>query len=454
MSGDSGSGAMRGARAPAGAEAGAAAGAGEPGTARHPNEAPLRVSIDATAVPARPAGAGRYVVDLVRSLARREDAVLTIWVRRDDSTRWERANPEAVARAEASGRASGRASVRASGRASVRAAAAGDGAGGSLTIEACAPRSRVARLAWEQARLPSLLAANAPAVHHAPHYTMPERARLPRVVTIHDLTFFDHPEWHERTKVPFFRRAIRRAALGADALVCVSERTEQRLIELLAPSAPVFVVPHGVDAERFRPLGDSSEEDELLARYGVRTPYLAFVGTIEPRKAVPVLVEAFDLLASSHPELQLVLAGGEGWGTDASASAIAHARHGSRIVRTGYVHDDDLPALLRRSAAAVYPALLEGFGLPALEAMASGVPLVTTSGSVMSELAAGAAWEAEPGSASSLAEAIECALAGGTEVARRVQLGLSVAARCTWEVSAGRHMEVYRFAARRETRRS
>ena len=442
MSGDSGSGAMRGARAPAGAEAGAAAGAGEPGTARHPNEAPLRVSIDATAVPARPAGAGRYVVDLVRSLARREDAVLTIWVRRDDSTRWERANPEAVARAEASGRAS------------VRAAAAGDGAGGSLTIEACAPRSRAARLAWEQARLPSLLAANAPAVHHAPHYTMPERARLPRVVTIHDLTFFDHPEWHERTKVPFFRRAIRRAALGADALVCVSERTEQRLIELLAPSAPVFVVPHGVDAERFRPLGDSSEEDELLARYGVRTPYLAFVGTIEPRKAVPVLVEAFDLLASSHPELQLVLAGGEGWGTDASASAIAHARHGSRIVRTGYVHDDDLPALLRRSAAAVYPALLEGFGLPALEAMASGVPLVTTSGSVMSELAAGAAWEAEPGSASSLAEAIECALAGGTEVARRVQLGLSVAARCTWEVSAGRHMEVYRFAARRETRRS
>ena len=446
MSGDSGSGAMRGARAPAGAEAGAAAGAGEPGTARHPNEAPLRVSIDATAVPARPAGAGRYVVDLVRSLARREDAALTIWVRRDDSTRWERANPEAVARAEASGRASGRASVR--------AAAAGDGAGGSLTIEACAPRSRAARLAWEQARLPSLLAANAPAVHHAPHYTMPERARLPRVVTIHDLTFFDHPEWHERSKVPFFRRAIRRAALGADALVCVSERTEQRLIELLAPSAPVFVVPHGVDAERFRPLGDSSKEDELLARYGVRTPYLAFVGTIEPRKAVPVLVEAFDLLASSHPELQLVLAGGEGWGTDASASAIAHARHGSRIVRTGYVHDDDLPALLRRSAAAVYPALLEGFGLPALEAMASGVPLVTTSGSVMSELAAGAAWEAEPGSASSLAEAIECALAGGTEVARRVQLGLSVAARCTWEVSAGRHMEVYRFAARRETRRS
>lgn len=442
MSGDSGSGAMRGARAPAGAEAGAAAGAGEPGTARHPNEAPLRVSIDATAVPARPAGAGRYVVDLVRSLARREDAVLTIWVRRDDSTRWERANPEAVARAEASGRAS------------VRATAAGGGAGGSLTIEACAPRSRVARLAWEQARLPSLLAANAPAVHHAPHYTMPERARLPRVVTIHDLTFFDHPEWHERSKVPFFRRAIRRAALGADALVCVSERTEQRLIELLAPSAPVFVVPHGVDAERFRPLGDSSKEDELLARYGVRTPYLAFVGTIEPRKAVPVLVEAFDLLASSHPELQLVLAGGEGWGTDASASAIAHARHGSRIVRTGYVHDDDLPALLRRSAAAVYPALLEGFGLPALEAMASGVPLVTTSGSVMSELAAGAAWEAEPGSASSLAEAIECALAGGTEVARRVQLGLSVAARCTWEVSAGRHMEVYRFAARRETRRS
>src|SRR5581483_1773654 len=162
---------------------------------------------------------------------------------------------------------------------------------------------------------------------------------LPRVVTIHDLTFFDHPEWHERSKVPVFRRAIRVASQRAAALICVSESTAARLRDRLAPRVPVSVVPHGVDHVRFRPDAPAEEDAKVLAGLGVRQPFIAFVGTLEPRKAVDHLVRAFDRMASAHPDLRLVLAGGEGWGTEEIDAAIALARHGDRVVRTGYVPD-------------------------------------------------------------------------------------------------------------------
>ncbi|HUO47286.1 MAG TPA: glycosyltransferase family 1 protein, partial [Acidimicrobiales bacterium] len=311
------------------------------------------------------------------------------------------------------------------------------------------PGRRPARLVWEQLRLPSLLAGTVPApqVHHAPHYTMPERARLPMVVTIHDLTFLDHPEWHERTKVPFFRRAIGVAARRADVLVCVSEVTATRLRERCAPAGEVTVVPHGVDHERFRAQEpDPGADAAMLAALGIRPPYVLFLGTLEPRKAVPTLVAAFDALAPRHAELALVLAGGRGWGTEAIDAALAAAGHADRVVRTGYVEDAAVPALLRSAAVVAYPAVEEGFGLPALEALACGAPLVTTAGTAMAEAAAGAALLVVPGSAGELAEALDEALAGGPAVEERRRLGLDRAARFTWAASAAGHVAAYRRA--------
>jgi glycosyltransferase involved in cell wall biosynthesis len=287
---------------------------------------------------------------------------------------------------------------------------------------------------------------------------MPERSRLPRVVTIHDLTFLDHPEWHERSKVVVFRRAIRVAARHADAIVCVSHRTAQRLGELCAPTGRVVVIPHGVDHDRFRPsplpASRSAErpapsDDQALEQLGVRAPYVLFVGTLEPRKAVPDLVAAFDRLAADHPELSLVLAGQPGWGIDAVERAIGHSPFARRIVRTGYVPDEAVPALLRKAAVAAYPALEEGFGLPALEALACGTPLVTTAGTAMAEVSGGAALLVAPGSVPELAEALGEVLAGGAAVEDRRRQGLDVAAGHTWAASAADHVSVYRWAARR-----
>ena len=370
------------------------------------------LSLDVTAVPANPSGAGRYTIDLATALARRDDVEITFIARAGDEARWKVLSP-------------------------------------GSTVVADAPRSRPLRLAWEQARLPRLLRTLPVSVHHAPHYTMPEASNLPIVVTVHDLTFFDHPEWHERTKVALFRRAIRVAARHAAALVCVSQATADRLAALSPAQGTVRVIPHGVDLERFRPepAPGAADDATILAAMGVRAPYVAFVGTIEPRKDVPSLVRAFDRMAANHPDLSLVLAGVDGWGAKAVTEAVAAATHGNRVVRTGYVPDDGVPSLLRQAAAVAYPSLEEGFGLPALEALACGAPLVTTTGSAMEEMASGAAMLMDPGDADGLAGVLDMLVRGDAGLEARRQRGFAVAARHTWEASGQAHAELYRSVA-------
>jgi glycosyltransferase involved in cell wall biosynthesis len=371
---------------------------------------PLALSLDVSAVPERPGGAGRYTIALAHGLAAHPDVALTLVARRSDAVRWE--------------------------------------AEGARHLRAEVPTSRPARLAFEQVRLPALLRSAAVSVHHGPHYTMPARSPVPCAVTIHDCTFFDHPEWHLRTKAAFFRRAIRRAARHAAVLVCVSQVTAERLAANCPVRAPVVVAPHGVDHARFSPTEpDPGADDAALRALGVPAdrPFVAFIGTLEPRKGVAALVGAFDVLAASRPDLMLVLAGQTGWGMAETERALGSARHGERIVRTGYLPEPAVPALLRRAAVVAYPALEEGFGLPALEALACGAPLVTTEGTAMAEMAGGAALLVPPGAVGPLAEALAAALEAGPDTDRRT-LGLRVAAERTWEASVAEHLRAYALA--------
>lgn len=364
----------------------------------------VRVAVDVSAIPAQPAGAGIYVLRVVEALALAGEVDLELVARSDDGDRWRALAPGAE-------------------------------------VRAVAPGPRPLRLAWEQVAGPAL-ARNAD-VWHGPHYTMPVLAWTPRVVTIHDLTFFDHPEWHEPAKVRFFRRMIKASARWADVLVCVSDHTARRLEAVLHPSIPVVVATHGVDHERFSPVGDG--DDALLARHGVEGPFVAFVGTIEPRKNVPALVRAMTTL---DPSVRLVLAGRPGWGSDEVDAAIAGAGMTERVVRLGYAPDDLVAALLRRAAAVAYPTFEEGFGLPALEALACGAALVTTSGSAMEDVVEDAALVVRPGDDAALADALARLVAGGPDVERLRARGPAVAAAHTWARSAERHVEAYRLAAR------
>lgn len=378
----------------------------------------MNVSLDVTAVPAAPAGAGRYTIELAGALAALADPRMLFVARRGDEARW-----RAIA-------------------------------GPQDQVAAVAPAPRPLRLAWEQAALPGLLRRRRPDVHHSPHYTMPERSPLPVVVTVHDCTYFDHPEWHERSKVLLFRRAIRVAARRASVVVCVSETTARELRASCEVSVPVVVAPHGVDHHRFAPSPPSPDADSaVLERLGLDAsrPYVLFIGTIEPRKDVPSLVRAFAHVADANPDPVLVVAGRPGWGAREFGAALdASERHRGRILRLGYVPDDAIPALLRRAAVVAYPSLAEGYGLPALEALACGAPLVTTAGTAMAELAGDAALFVAPKDPEGLATALASVLdagAGDPQVAARVRLGISRAASRTWAASASLHMDAYRLAA-------
>jgi glycosyltransferase involved in cell wall biosynthesis len=379
----------------------------------------LLVTLDVSAVPVNPVGAGQYTMHLASALSRRPDLDLILIGRRGDRERWTQAAP------------------------------------GARTVSA-APAQRPLRLAWEQLALPGLVRRLDASVHHGPHYTMPERSSVPMVVTVHDLSFFEAPQWHDRSKVVLFKRAIRVAARRATAVVCPSRATADQLARWCRVDAELFVAHHGVDAERFSPHevepgAAAAILSRIDARLGGGQPYLVFVGTLEPRKDVPSLVQAFDRVADRHPEALLVLAGGDGWGASAVDQAIAATSSGRRIVRTGYVADAVIPVLLRSAVAAVYPALYEGFGLPALEALSCGTPLITTSGTAMEEVAGDAATLVRPGDVAGLAEALDAALGSGSvttsgERERQRHAGLKIAAAHTWEESANRHVEAYRYA--------
>jgi glycosyltransferase involved in cell wall biosynthesis len=372
----------------------------------------VRLLLDASAVPVRPAGAGVYTCRLAAALDRLGECEIHLLARRGDAGRWHELAPGA-------------------------------------TVHAVVPPPRPARLTWEQVRAPALADRLGIDVWHGPHYTVPLRLRVPAVTTIHDFTFFEHPEWHERSKVLFFRRMIPASAARAAAIVAVSGATAVAIEETIEPAAPVLTIAHGVDHDRFRPAPRRDPHDlTTLDPLGVAPPYIAFVGTIEPRKAVPTLVEAFARLAGDHPGLRLVLAGADGWGTEEARAAIARSGVATRIVRVRWVPDEALPALLRQAEAVAYPSHEEGFGLPALEALACGAPLVTSAESPMAEIAGPAALLVPPGNAGALSWALNRVLTDPELADRLRQEGPKSAGPYTWEASARLHLDAYRLAVK------
>ena len=356
----------------------------------------MKLSLDVSAVPEKVAGAGRYVVEIARRLP--AYGLDTTLVSRRGDHRWATWSPKA-------------------------------------RTASIVPSARVARLLYEQTLLGRSEPARGADVWHSPHYTMPRGIHVPLVVTIHDLTFFTNPEWHERSKVHYFQRAIRVAAQRADALIAVSEFTARQMREILNPRAPIVVAPHGVDLERFQP--------RSTPQSGV--PYLLFLGTREPRKGLDVLVAAFQEIAPLIPEVELWIVGQRGWGdADESYDAIGGRR---RIRTVGYVSDDELPELLSGAEAVIYPSRGEGFGLPVLEAMASGVPVITSADTVMAEVAGGCAELTPIGDVPALASAMQRVLAMPPgERRERTQRARDRAEHFTWENSLEAHLRAYQLA--------
>ncbi len=281
---------------------------------------------------------------------------------------------------------------------------------------------------------------------HATNGILPHCGGTPTVLTVQDVTFLSHPEVHNRLIRFHLRRMVPRACRRAKLVVVPSRATAEELgRRCRLDSAKIRVVHDGYDDARFTP--DPQPGDEaVLGRHGLDRPFVLFVGTIEPRKNLVRLLEAFAQLRREGLPQRLALVGGLGWGYRPIIERLTSADLGGGVVRLGHVADADLPALYRGAAAFVYPSLFEGFGLPALEAMACGAPVITSNASSLPEVVGEAALTVSPHDVAALTTALRATLTNQTLARRLRAAGPIRAASFTWRETARGMAEVYREA--------
>jgi len=369
-----------------------------------------RVLVDATAVPADRGALGRYVDGLIAAL-HRADADLAVACQRSDEERYSTLAPKA-----------------------------------RVVAGPPAITHRSARLAWEQTGLPLIAHQVGADVIHAPYYSTPLRAGVPVVVTIHDVTYFAEPEMYNPVKATYIKSATRTSVRRAARLIVPSKATRDEMVRLLnADPTRIDVAYHGVDHEIFHPPGED-ERRRISDRLGLHGhPYIAFLGTLEPRKNVPNLIRGWVQAVDGLNDVPaLVLAGGGGWDDDVDA-ALADVPHQLRVLRPGYLRWSSLPGFFGGALVVALPSRGEGFGLPVLEAMSCGSTVLTTHRSSLPEVGGDAVAYTEPDPGS-----IAAALSGLIDDAdRRRTLANAAAARAaefTWTASAEAHLASYQRA--------
>ncbi|MBI5728563.1 MAG: glycosyltransferase family 4 protein, partial [Candidatus Magasanikbacteria bacterium] len=237
---------------------------------------------------------------------------------------------------------------------------------------------RLITLSWILLRAPALdRIVKGCDVYHVSEISIPPTRKAKKVAFVHDLTTLLFPQFHVPSNVFVHQRRFERLD-EADAILTNSETTKRDIIDRLTISPEKIHVTHLGADEGFRPLPKEGI-DPVLERHGIRQPYLLFVGTLEPRKNLETLILAFNYLKEkNHIPHQLVLAGQKGWLYEPILQAIEASPHRSDIVLTDYLAEGDLPALMNGAEVFVYPSFYEGFGLPVLEAMQCGTPVVTS----------------------------------------------------------------------------
>ena len=301
-----------------------------------------------------------------------------------------------------------------------------------------------ARIAWENLVFPIQTRVDRLDVFHGTVNTLPLLKHGAGVVTVHDLAFLRYPEHITKKRYVYLKRMVAGSARRADVILTPSSSTREDVIQLLnANPSRVKVTPLGVDP-RFHPV-PRDQCDGTLSRLGLDRPYILAVGTIEPRKNLPRLIQAFIQIAESVPH-DLVLAGPVGWLETETDEAVATAGLTGRIRRLGGVADDDLLPLYSAADVVAIPSLYEGFGLPVLEALACGAIVVTSNTSSLPEVAGSAAVFVDPHSVDSIAEGLTRALGDTSLRARLAQEGPIQAGKFTWRQTAKLTRDAYRLA--------
>lgn len=370
----------------------------------------LRVALDATPLIGRPTGVGAFCGGVLEGLSRREDVAATAF-----AVSWRR-------RHAIDGRIPP-----------------------GVAVATRAMPARPLHVMWGRSEAPPLeWFVGAADVVHGTNYVVPPTHRAARVVTVHDLTTVRYPELCNRATLAFpglVRRAIARGAWVHTHSQSVAEEVvdvfgaDRARVRAVASGIPALAAPDEGAPSRFLPPG--------VARY------VLAVGTAEPRKDLPGLVAAFDLLAGERPDVGLVLAGPEGWGSADLHRAIDSARAKARVVVTGWLDDAALAGLIQHARVLAYPSLYEGFGYPPLQAMAVGTPVVAARAGSIEEVLGDAASLVAPRDAGALASAIASVLDSDETAASLAARGRARAATFDWDKCAAGLVALYRDAAGR-----
>ncbi|NLV56111.1 MAG: glycosyltransferase family 4 protein [Acidimicrobiales bacterium] len=304
--------------------------------------------------------------------------------------------------------------------------------------------ARPLREAWARGDRPPIETWTGPVdVVHGPNFVVPPARSAARVVTVHDLTAWRFPELVDRYTRDY-PALVARAVAGGAWVHAPSRFVADEAAEVLGVD-PARVVAVANGAPDLGPDEPGRDAAAGRARAGVER-YVLAVGTVEPRKDHPSLVAAFDRVAERDPELQLVIAGVDGWGKDALDGAVAAARHADRIHRLGWVSTDERVALLRGAWVVAYPSVYEGFGLVPLEAMAAGVPVVTTRTGAIPEVVGEAAEMVDPGDVDALADALERVASDDARRDELIAAGHRRRARFRWSATVDDLVALYRRA--------
>lgn len=278
------------------------------------------------------------------------------------------------------------------------------------------------------------------------NYVIPPGVKGKKVTIIHDMAYKACPDTVNKKTKKWLDLNLKKSCIRADAIITVSEFSKSEIIKYLKiPKEKIHVMHLGVDFSKFHT--EYTEEQARLIRdkYGLENEYLLYLGTIEPRKNIRALIEAYAVLHSKDAYIpQLVLSGGNGWLNDDIYGAVKELQLEDKVIFTGYVDQEDSPVLMKNALAFLFPSLYEGFGMPVIEAMACGTPVMTSNSSSLAEIAGDAALLVDEKSVKSISEGIR-KLIKDTELREELsEKGLKHCRQFTWERSANVLKEVYR----------
>lgn len=282
-----------------------------------------------------------------------------------------------------------------------------------------------------------------PDIFHSPGPIAPLIKTCRTVLTIHDLSFLKVHGIFDKFQNTYYKTFVPYIARKVDKIITVSNNAARDIVELLhIPEEKVRVIYNGVD-ERFSSERSSEKEHVLKKRFGLND-YILFLGVLEPRKNVSCLIRAYSALSSDLSHYKLVIAGGHGWLYEDIYSLVKERSLQNRVIFTGRVSDEDLPDLYRGASLFVYPSLMEGFGIPPLEAMACGIPVIASNTSSFPEVLSDAALLINPLNEEEITSAMTDILTDKNLCKTMIDKGLKRASLFSWKESARRTLELYR----------